>query len=75
MWRAMSPEQKLIYADYAKQFDHDQAIEQRHKPRPPPKQISTFPIPMIHIVRRGGSSDTVERASLKALNTATDDAV
>jgi hypothetical protein len=75
MWRAMSAKQKRIYADYAKQFDNEQALEHHRKPRPPPKQISTFPLPMIHIVRRVGSSDVVERASLNALMMETGDAV
>jgi hypothetical protein len=57
MWRSMPTEKKMIYAEFARQFDRIQVCPVKHSPptpAPPPK-VDLF-LPLIHVVRRIGSS-------------------
>jgi hypothetical protein len=68
MWRSMSPEKKIPYVEFAKQFDRSQQVFWRPS-RPPAikeKKISLV-LPSIYVVKRIGCSSLIQEASLSSL--------
>jgi hypothetical protein len=72
-WRSMDSDQKSIYVELARQFDQTQTVTIRpRKPRPREPPDVEFPLPRIHIVRRGESGTGVEIASLNSFTHTTE---
>jgi hypothetical protein len=67
MWRSMTTEQKMVYVECARRFDRIQEARSLN-PRPPPTcGHPPLAVPLIHVVRRGDSSQAVEMASMHSL--------
>jgi hypothetical protein len=69
MWRSMSTDKKRIYIELAKQFDIVQSFNAGPpKPRPIQMPKCELSVPLIHVVRRIGSSPRVQETSLHLLD-------
>jgi hypothetical protein len=71
----MPRERKMIYVDFAKQFDMKHATSCKTRVRPVRGVKHTFMVPLIHVVRRSESSAAAEIASLNSLCASLEDSM
>jgi hypothetical protein len=67
IWRSLTLERKMVFAECATELDRSQATRQKPKPRPRAALFPEFPLPLIHIVRRSESSGVAADASVNCL--------
>jgi hypothetical protein len=67
MWRSMTTDKKMVYIEFAREFDRAQAARRRPKMPAIPPQHDEILLPFIHVVRRGISSQNVEAVSLNSM--------
>jgi hypothetical protein len=70
MWRSMTSDQKIVYVECARRYDRIQAARRGTPSSEPSREQPPLAIPLIHVVRRGDSSRTVEMASVHSLRIA-----
>jgi hypothetical protein len=72
-WRSMTTDQKMVYVEFARQFDCTQAARRRPKAQAAPAQHPEILLPLIHVVHRGVSGKSVEAVSLTSIGIAGDE--